>query len=463
MASENPVRAAAYTRLSTVDIGNLATERQAEDAQGYIARKPGWELVKLYSDQDSSGWTGARREEFESMFRDLEAGAWDVLVVYRLDRLARNLKDYARFYETSRKLGVRLIGVADGVDTSTAAGRFAATVLLGVAQQESENTSARLQRKHRQLAEQGRPSGGSRRYGYDSAAMSNQVPEEAAIVREVYARFLAGETLWGIHKALRARGVTTTNGKPFSYKAARSFIENPAYAGLRAYKGSVVGAATWDPIVTREEWDAAQTMLSMDTRRRTPRARNEEYLLSGIIECAGCGLNLTGARRHGGAKVYRCHSRERDSCYQSIAMQRTDDYVASIVLAELDRPLEEASPERAQERDRHLTELAALDARREELAALFGEGDLSALEWKAARKGLERREVELRAALADAGPGRELSGLPRGAEALVAFWEDASFTRRRAIVGAVIESAKLKSLGKGYRGPVSDRLELQLR
>jgi hypothetical protein len=160
-----------------------------------------------------------------------------------------------------------------------------------MAKRESANISRRMKadiarRQARGVVNSG--GRGGRLFGFRSDGIAH-VPHEAAIVRETIGRVLAGEGIRHIAADLRARGITTTAGKPMHPLAVRRMVASPRYAGLMPDAAS---AASWEPVVSREDWEAANAVMASRAGPLAPGHHARRYLLSGIARCGVCGAPM---------------------------------------------------------------------------------------------------------------------------------------------------------------------------
>lgn len=450
-----------YARLSQARNDETATSRQAEDAEAYAARN-GWEVVRRYADSGASGYTGKERAEFEAMLRDVEAREFDVLLVWKFDRLTRNLADYARFHKAAEAAEVRLIGVADGVDTGTPHGQLTATIMFGVARQESDNISVRVRRKNEENARAGKPHGGIRPFGYTPDRMSLQ-PDEAAIVRELYDRFNTGESLTALAADLHRRNVKGSQGKVLDRTRIRRLLANPRYAGLRAHRGEIVGPAAWEAIVTREDFEQTQDRLR--NRPNSRQAMPRSYLLTGLLRCVRCDTRMVG-HPSGKRRRYACPPPSRGGCGRmTIFADGTEAWTAAEALAALSDPATRtrlAGFEVPDEQEA-LRDLEDAEARQAELAAVYSEGRLRMGEWLAARDALEARAERARDILRASGGGSALADLPYNPDALAAHWEAAPMHAKRAVLDAVVVRVTIHPGRLGAQAVERDRVDVKLR
>ncbi len=355
-----------------------------------------------------------------------------MLVAWHVDRLTRKITDLEHLIELSQATGLRIATVTGDLDLSTDAGRLVGRILASVARGEVERKGARQRRAQQQAADQGRPPGGRRAFGYDRTG-AEVVEDEAAWVRKGYAELLTGTSLKAIARELNEAGTTTTMGGEWRHDNVRTMLKNPRYAGLRTYKGEVVGDGTWPPIVDRDTYDAALALLSMPTRR-TASTTARKYLLPGIALCWKCGSDVaTGHTRHG-KRVYVC----RDNKCTSRKAEPVDALVEEIMVRRLSRPdarelLTEQTPDLADHRER----AQAIRERLDDLATGLEEGLLTLA---AVRKSSERLRAELRAVEAKmhASVHADVLSPLVTADDVGAAWQAADLAVRRQAVDALM-------------------------
>jgi site-specific DNA recombinase len=179
-----------------------------------------------------------------------------------------------------------------GVDTSTSVGRLVRN-MASLAEWESDRIPDTWTDIYRYLARQGRRNGGySTPLGYRYEKSSKNyvvVPEEAATVREVFRRFVQGESTGSIVRDLNRRGVPTKTGKTWHVTTANHMLQCEMLAGLRRFDGELIERA-WVPIVERDILDRARSRREQQ-RAGFNRSTRGRYLLSGLLRCASvwCG------------------------------------------------------------------------------------------------------------------------------------------------------------------------------
>jgi site-specific DNA recombinase len=181
------------------------------------------------------------------------------------------------------------------LDMSTAYGRGMAGLLGEFDTMESEVKAERQQLAAFHRAQNGRPPAGVRLTGYTMTGVV--VEHEAAVVRQMFTRFHAGDSLRGIVAWLTEQAVPTRSGRPWNPSSVRTILANPRYAGRVVYRGQYPGEVTgkmgaWPPLVDEWLFDAVQATLS-DPRRRKQIGTHRKHLGSGLYLC-GCVITLSG-------------------------------------------------------------------------------------------------------------------------------------------------------------------------
>ena len=442
------VRAAAiYARISSDPTGQrLGVERQLADCREK-ATAHGWTVAEEYVDNDISAYRGKRRPAYERMLEDITAGQRDAVIVYNLDRLTRrpmelelfsNICEAAKLHDVATVTADINIGNDDGL--------FMARILAAVAAKESGRKSERLKRKARETAEAGKPNGGNLRpFGYEKDQLT-VVEAEAVVIRQVAARYLAGESLGSLTSWLQSEGVQSVADKPWRTTSLRQTLTNPRIAGLRAHNGVIVADAIWPAIITPV---THQQLVAMFARkavsgRRPPR----RYLLSGMLRCGKCGNKLFSAAR-GETRRYLCSSSpDRGGCGKlTVVAGPVEEWIAEAVLIRLDSPaMADALAGRAAADDRHAALSRTLQGDREqmtELAELWAAKEISSAEWKAAREPIEQRIYNTERQLGQLTGDNALEGLVGNGDGVRASWRSLNLTKQAAIVAAVLDFATI--------------------
>ena len=328
-------RVALYLRVSTSE----QTKGHSLDSQRTElvawARSQGWEIAKVYEDAGASGTSVEGRTGFQQMIADAQAGSFDAVLVLKVDRFARSMRDATLYRELLNDHGVQIKSRTEpGVGERTPAG----FLMGGMSDLWSEFYSVQLSdnvaRGMATRARKGLPLGdipfGYRRTSPDEPPAI--VPEEAEAVRRGFERYAAGDqSMLGTADFLNAAGFRPRSKRGrlvFSKATVRGMLENPVYVGDITHHGEVIGRGRHEPIVSRELWEKVQQVRNERARRpQVYGARPKRpYLLSGVAFCSACGsplwANTTSGGRH---NYYRCSSRSRgEDCSDGIFSCRAE-------------------------------------------------------------------------------------------------------------------------------------------
>ena len=439
--STQRVRAAVYLRVSLDATGEqLAVGRQREDCL-QIAADRGWLVTKEYADNSiSASDRHKRRPAYEALVADFQAGAFDAIVCWDLDRLTRQPRQLEDWIEAAEERGLLLVTANGEADLTTDGGRMFARIKATMARAEVERKGARQRRALRQRAEHGRPPLGVRLTGYTSSG--DVIPHEADLVREVFARFGEGESLKGLVRILTAAGFTTRHGKAWSPSTVRSMLTNARYCGHSVYRGErMTTDGTWKPLVNPEAYSVVQHRLTDPRRISNRQGTDRKHLGSGLYRC-NCGLPMQGWS----GNRYRCSS----GCY-SRSGTAVDPFVENVTASRLARPdligllARPADTERA-------TDLLAEGRRlRSRLTQHESDYDAGLIDGRRYAVAVEKVSAELRAVeveratlLAGSGPAAILT-----ADCPADAFRASSLMARRAVVSFLLDVTLLPA----PRGP----------
>jgi len=460
-----PTAAATYARLSLDKNGDgLGVARQRELCRK-LATERGWPLIAEYVDNSISATNGKARPEYRRLLADIEAGTVDAVVVVDIDRLTRRPAELEQFMELADRHGVALANVSGDTDLSSSDGRLKARILGAVARQESEKKAERQRRESEQAARRGVPRGSRRPFGYEPDRVTLREPE-ADLIREAARRMIAGETAASIAHDWNARSVAPPQGARHGWGAGTiaRILRSPRTAGLRSYRGEIVGDGAWEPILDRTTWETLNARIARVARVGRP----AKHLLSGIARCGGCGgvLWASWVSRNGRQiPRYVCTKRPGTAGCGKVAVAGVplDELVRDAVIAALAGPaLRKARKARKgndQDQTQAARELADAEERLQVLADEFAASNISRREWMAGR---DRAQERIRAAQkvldADAGP---LADLPGDETALRAAWDAGNIDWRRALIQTVIDKAVVKPAPRPAPRFDPDRVEIR--
>jgi site-specific DNA recombinase len=311
LEDRDTVRVGIYTRRSTDDEHQpYSIEVQDDRLNSYVDSQPGWRVAMRFSDDASGGTTD--RPDLQRALAAARAGLIDVLLVYRVDRFYRNLRDMVMLLDDLDACGVVFRSATEPFDTATPMGRMLVQMLGMFAQFERDTIIDRVIGGMERKASKGLWKGGKRPFGYqpDRTTWTLQVDEgEAVIVRlifDLYAQDRLGAR--AIAKLLNERGHRTTSGQRWSgYQVLRA-LNNRVYLGELSFR-DITTPDTHEPIIDADTWTQAQTILDARGENHAHRAASgSDYVLTGRLRCPKCGKAMIGTRATGRNKTYRYYT-----------------------------------------------------------------------------------------------------------------------------------------------------------
>jgi DNA invertase Pin-like site-specific DNA recombinase len=441
-------RCGLYVRISDDTTGDeKGVERQRRDCRRY-ARERGWTIVAEFTENDvgASSYSKKKRPEYEHMLQLVASGDVDVVLSWSIDRLYRRPRELEDLIDLAETITVAT--PYGEYDLQTGEGRMQARILGSVAANESDKISRRVKAAAEQRAREGRSNGGERPYGLRDAGVLarpgeryNEIePDEAAIVREMAQRVLAGEGLKAIARSLHERGVRTARGGTWNAGLLRRLLLQPRLAGFRIYNNEEIGNGA-PQILDVKTFRKLQSHLAV----LKPGAPRRHGTMTGVLRCGRCGNTLVSD-----GKSYRCHKRiGSDDCGRcSINKERTDEIVRDLVLEVLNDKQQRskierrksASSKRARElHERDLdAEIDALEQRYDELALMRARNEIDARRFGIVKDELEPQLTALKRQRARANGNGVLAYVPD--VVTEDQWDDENVyppERKRAIIHAI--------------------------
>ena len=235
------VKVAAYCRVSTDGEDQLnSLSVQIGYFTEYISNQEDWELIEVYYDEGITGTSTKKRDGFNRMIADCEAGKIQLILTKEVSRFARNTVDTLTYTRKLTDLHIRIIFMNDGIDTNDKDGELRLTIMASIAQEESRKTSERVKWGIRRQMEKGYVYGYSHMLGYRiTDGKLEIIPEEAEIVRKIFHKYVfEGKGSSIIANELNAEGYTSARGAIFRQDSIVRILKNEKYCGdLIQWKG----------------------------------------------------------------------------------------------------------------------------------------------------------------------------------------------------------------------------------
>lgn len=298
-----------YARYSSHNQKEESIEQQVEECMAFAAAN-NINIVEVYADKAISGKTD-KRKNFQRMMRDAEKRKFTVVIAYKSNRIARNMLNALSYENRLESYGIRTLYAKEEFG-DTAAGRFALRTMMNVNQFYSENMAEDIRRGMADNAADCKVNG-RLPLGYKNVDGYYAIDEaSAAIVREIFERFLNEETFASIAADLNARGLRTSLGNPWNKGSFHRLLQNDNYIGTYRHSG-VVKENSIPAIVTKEVFYAVQERLKT---KKNPQGRKRDcadYLLTGKLYCGHCKsfmVGISGTGKHGELHYYyTCNDR----------------------------------------------------------------------------------------------------------------------------------------------------------
>jgi len=270
------------------------------------------------------------------MIKDSAKQLFDVILVWKLDRFARNRYDSAHYKSILRKNGVKVVSATEAISEG-AEGILLESMLEGLAEYYSVELGVKVKRGLTENALKARHNGGIIPFGLmvDEEQKYQPDPLTAPVVREIFERYADGESVEEIRKSLSARGIKTkTGGDQLNFNSIRNMIQNRKYLGEYIYGETVIPDA-YPAVVTQELFNRAQTRLEKNKRAPAAAKAKVDYLLTTKLMCGKCGTYWVG--ESGTSKTtkiynyYKCLSNKRKrGCEQKKAVKK--DWIEQLVV-----------------------------------------------------------------------------------------------------------------------------------
>jgi site-specific DNA recombinase len=349
------VRCAIYTRKSTEeglqqDFNSLDAQREACEAYIQSQRHEGW--VALPDRYDDGGYTGANtdRPALQRLIAEIEAGKIDAVVLYKIDRISRSLMDFARLMDLFERHNVALVSVTQAFHTGSSMGRLILNILMSFSAFERDMISERTRDKLSAARRRGKWLGGTPVLGYtvqtEPVRKLAILPEEAAMVREIFQLYLEFQSLLDVARELNRRcwrtktWVTKTGkrlgGRHFNKTDVSRILTDVTYLGQVDFKGEIFDGEH-EGIIQAPVFQRVQSILAGNAVNGGSSQRNRhQALLRGLLTCGCCGRAMIHSFTKKKNKIYRyyvCNTSQKegyDACAtRSVPAQEMEDFIVA--------------------------------------------------------------------------------------------------------------------------------------
>ena len=323
---QKKLRVAAYARVS-VDTLHHSLAAQVSYYSALIQNNPAWEYAGVYADEGITGTSTTHRDEFKRLIADCNAGKIDLVLVKSISRFARDTVDCLHTVRRLKEKGITVRFERENIDSTSEDGELLLTLLASFAQEESRSIGDNIRWGVRRRFAEGISNGHKAPYGYTwDGEMFRIVPAEGKVVKEIYRRYLAGESAYAIANSLAEHGIMGRQGRPIEQTTVKDILSNISYTGTMALQKNYITEGhirkrnkgelpmylvegMFEQLVSKVDFDKAQEIR----KRRAAQSSNRNPVLmpfSGVVKCGCCGGGFS-RRTAGKYRRWGCNTRER--------------------------------------------------------------------------------------------------------------------------------------------------------
>lgn len=294
-----------YARYSSDNQREESIEGQLRECKAF-AQKNDIQIVGTYIDRALSAKTD-NRPEFQRMIKDSSGDAFNIVIVWKLDRFARNRYDSAHYKSILRKNGVKVLSATELISDS-AEGILLESMLEGMAEYYSAELSEKVVRGLTENALKCKYNGGTLPIGYtiDSEQYFQVDPITAPAVLQAFKSYAEGASMQEVTDQLNIKGIRTKRGGKISINSVTRMLHNRKYIGEYKYR-DVVKPGGIPSIVPKQLFDKVQDRMIANKKAPAKHKAEDEYLLTTKLYCGKCQCLMVGesGTSHTNAKVYR--------------------------------------------------------------------------------------------------------------------------------------------------------------
>lgn len=304
-------KAVIYARYSCDKQNEQSIEGQLRVCNEF-AQRNGYLIVHNYIDRAVSGKTD-HRNDFQKMLKDSANHSFEYVIVYKLDRFARNRYDSAINKALLKKNGVKVLSACEQI-TDSPEGIILESMIEGYAEYYSAELAQKVKRGMRESCIKGNAAGIKPLFGYGIVNKKYVVIDsEAVIVRKIFDDYVSGKQIKEIAAWLKGSGIKTHGENDFSIGRLSSMLHSRKYIGECYYGGEVYDNVV-PQIIDNETFEQVQRRLAVNARKSARAKATEPFILSGKMVCAECGALMTGesgTSGNGGTYLYYKCSRKK--------------------------------------------------------------------------------------------------------------------------------------------------------
>ena len=320
-----------YARYSSDNQREESIDGQIRECKEF-AKKNDIRIIDTYIDRALSAKTD-NRPSFQQMIKDSSKGLFDVIIVWKLDRFARNRYDSAHYKNILKKNGVKVISATEAI-SSGAEGILLESMLEGYAEYYSAELAEKINRGLTENALKCKYNGGSVAFGYmiDDEQHFKINPTLAPVVLNIFNDYISGKTQKEIRDELNNKGLKNANGREFTINNISKILTNRRYVGNYIYKDVAIENGI-PAIVPSDIFDKVQEMIAVNKRAPSRHKAVDDYLLTTKLYCGKCKSFMVGESGNARGRrysYYRCVNTKRNKTCDKKAVKK--DWIEDIVI-----------------------------------------------------------------------------------------------------------------------------------
>lgn len=455
----NSKRVAIYVRVSTDE---QAKEGYSIDAQLEKLRafcfSQGWSVYKEYIEEGVSA-KNLKRPKIKEMLSELRL--FDIVLVYKLDRLSRSVGDINDLLQTFEQSEVSFKSATEPYDTTTAQGKLLINIFASLAQFEREQNAERVKFALDNKVESGERAGSPAPFGYDLSDGKLVInKEEAKWVRYIFEEFKT-KGKRAVADQLNKAGVRTKRGMYWSDSSISYLISNPVYCGDLRWNYIVMSASnkakrsndemiiadTHEAIISKELFKEVQSIRK--SRAKTGFKGTSTYPFTSRLKCARCGRAIIGTvkiRKKSKVRIYQCTGKTKDKICDLPPIHESilDELFFDDVIRFLEVPQTPLSfPESEIDIKSLERELKLVRSRIERIKDMYEDGDITKDEKTKRLKKAKEKETEINDQLGSVGGKVDVEKVRNSLDDLESVWSDLSYEERKKAIHVLVDFIKV--------------------
>lgn len=449
----------------------VSTEEQAKDGFSINAQKEklkayckanDWEIVDYYVDDGISGKNIKGRPEVLRLLEDVKNGKVNNVLIYKLDRLTRSMKDLISLIELFDKYNCNFSSVTEKLDTSNATGRMFIKIIGIFAEFERENLAERVSFGYEQKTREGNYTNTQGVNGYDYIMGKGDLVvnvQEKDIVNRIYEMYLNGNSMLKIARIFNSEKVPTKRGGSWSQSTIKSILTNPLYVGKIRYgvakklenrAFSVNGEQ--ETIIDEDTFNRTQELIIKRKHFNIKKYASENAYFSFVLRCSHCGGRFHPKQQKKGEKhyiTYYCNNKQIAKCNCSGISHRKvlKEFEKHISTIELDKTIDiEQEDNRDKQKNELLKQVETIERKRKRLQQLFIDEDLDREDYIEMCLNLNDNKNEIRKRLEELDNKKEEANFDKIKDIITNFksnWENLDISSRNAFINQFINSIKI--------------------